>query len=82
MYPNFGNQAEVEFRDRFTGEVFRMSEEQASAFCELTVANELELMSLNNAYRTKHRATLLALFDSMKPHLSKRAIAAYRSMLA
>ena len=82
VYPNFKNQAAVEFKDRFTNEIFVMSEEQASAFCELTVANELELISLNEAYKTRHRVTLLELFDSMKMHLSKKAIAAYQSTLS
>lgn len=82
VYPNFRNQAAVEFKDRFTNEVFVMSEEQARAFCELTIANELELISLNEAYKAKHRVTLLELFDSMKKHLSKNAIAAYQSTLS
>jgi hypothetical protein len=82
VYPNFSNQAAVEFKDRFTNEVFVMSEEQASAFCELTVANELELISLNDAYGAKHRVTLLELFDSMKKHLSNEAIAAYKTVLS
>jgi len=82
VYPNFRNQDAVEFKDRFTNEVFVMSEQQASAFCELTVANELELISLNDAYGAKHRVTLLELFDSMKKYLSKEAIEAYKSVLS
>jgi hypothetical protein len=81
VYSNFGNRGEVGFRDRFTNEEFVMSAQQASAFCELTVANELELMSLNEAYRVKHRVALLALFDRMKGYLSQQAIEAYRSVL-
>ena len=82
VYPNFRTQAAVEFKDRFTNAVFVLSEEQARAFCELTVANELELMSLNEAYKAKHRVTLLELFDSMKKHLSKEAVEAYKSTLS
>ncbi len=82
VYPNFRNQAAVEFKNRFTNEAFPMSGEQASALCEMAVANELELMSLNDAYKAKHRAEYLELFDSMKPHMSKRAVAAYQSMLS
>lgn len=82
VYPNFANPGAVGYRDRFTNEEFVMSAQQSSAFCELTVANELELMSLNEAYRVKHRVTLLALFDTMKKHLSKPAIEAYQSLLS
>ncbi|MCP4335529.1 MAG: hypothetical protein GY785_23000 [Gammaproteobacteria bacterium] len=82
VYPSFRKQASVEFKDRFTNRVFVMSEQQASAFCELTVANELELMSLNDAYKAKHQVTLLELFDSMKKYLSKEAIEAYKSLLS
>ena len=82
VYPNFGNPDGVEFRDRFTDEVFELSAQQASAFCELTVANELELMSLNEAYRKKHIEDYRELFDSMKAHLSEQAIAAYQNMLS
>lgn len=82
VYPNFKKQAAVEFRDRFSGEVFILSAQQASAFCELTVANELELMSLNETYKNKHRESYLELFDSMKAHLSEEAIAAYQSVLS
>ena len=82
VYANFKNQAAVEFKDRFTDEVFVMSGEQASAFCELTVANELELMSLNDAYKAKHRVTYLELFDSMKKHLGNKTVEAYKSVLS
>ena len=82
VYPNFGNPSGVEFRDRFTNEVFELSAQQARAFCELTVANELELMSLNETYRSKHREDYRELFDSMKEYLSEQAVSAYRSMLS
>ena len=83
VYQNFQNQpAVVEYKDRFTDETYALSAQQASAFCELTVANELELMSLNKAFQAKHRVTLLALFDSMKKFLGQEAIAAYESTLS
>jgi len=82
-YESFRSHADpVEFRDRFSGETFTLSGEQASAFCEMTVANELELMSLNEAYKTKHRVMWLELFASMKRHLSKNTVAAYESTLS
>lgn len=39
-------------------------------FCELTVANELEIARNNTTFVKTHGASLSDLFDRMKPYLS------------
>jgi hypothetical protein len=50
-------------------------------FCELTLANELELASSSAAFRRKHRDDLLALTERMHAYVSVAAYAAMRETL-
>jgi hypothetical protein len=63
----------VKYRDRFTSTEFSLTNEQAMNFCELTVANELELAIANETFKNKHRKRLFDLFTKMAPLLSKEA---------
>ena len=43
VHPRLAGQKTVLFRDRFTGETFQLSDEQARALANLTIANAVEL---------------------------------------
>jgi hypothetical protein len=81
-YPQFGGPFPVVFRDRFTGTVRTPPFAQTQAFAEITVANELDVLSHNPQAAEKHGASLLQLFQRMAPLLSRAAELAYTTELA
>lgn len=72
----------IAFKDRFSGETFELTSEQAKAFCELTVANELELAMDSTEFLNQHKQSLYQLFSKMEPWLTKPANAAVESILS
>ena len=50
FWPQFGNSNYPEYKDRFTGRTFQPSQNQLREFCELTVANELEIANGNQPF--------------------------------
>jgi len=81
VFNNFSTIASIRFRDRFTEKEFELTHEQAQQFCELTVANELELAIESNDFLKEHGLGLHNLFIKMKPLLSKHANEAVKSVL-
>lgn len=63
----------VGFRDRFTGQYFDLSEQQAHDFCELTVANELDIAMNSASFIEQHGAGLKRLFAAMACNLTEAA---------
>ena len=74
-YPTLTN-AVPRFRDRFTGGVTRPEPQMISDFVELTIANELDVLSHNEDLRTQHGEALHGLFTACKPYASESANAA------
>lgn len=81
VFNNFDGNSAIKFRDRFTKAEFELTYEQAQQFCELTVANELELAIDSNEFLKEHGQGLLNLFIKMKPLLSKPANEAVKRVL-
>lgn len=81
-YPQFGGQFPVVFRDRFTGAERTPPFAQTQAFAEITVANELDVLTRNPQAAEKHAASLLRLFRRMSPLLSRAAELACTTDLA
>jgi len=72
----------VQFKDRFTETIFQLELKTAKLFCELTVANELELVYGSDDFKSKYGAELLELFQGMDSYLSVEARKAYKSALS
>ena len=81
VFPQFGKSEAIEFTDRFTQSSFILSAELANLFCELTVANELELVYACDEFKSKYGLELLELFEGMDRYLSFEARNAYKSTL-
>jgi hypothetical protein len=81
FHPRIGTADRYRFVDRFTGAEHVIAERELRDFCELTVANELELALASERFRTKHRVALTSLFDRMDGLLSAGATGAYRQAL-
>lgn len=73
VFNNFDGKSAIKFRDRFTQTEFELTVEQAQQFCELTVANELELAMSSLEFKKEHGQSLFNLFMKMKLLLSKPA---------
>ena len=81
FHPRIGTPREAQFVDRFTATEYSIPVEMLSDFCELTLANELELARSSSAFLAKHRRELAALADRMRLHVSDAALDACRAML-
>jgi hypothetical protein len=81
FHPRIGTRDECAFADRFDGCDHPISGTMLRDFCELTLANELELASSSAAFRRKHRDDLLALTERMHAYVSVAAYAAMRETL-
>lgn len=73
VFQDFNANERIQFRDRFKDEEFILTHEQAQQFCELTVANEIELAIDSNEFLAEHGKALYYLFIKMKPLLSETA---------
>lgn len=82
VFPQFGKEKNILFKDRFTNSTFFLDESNAKLFCELTVANELELVHSSEEFKNKHGAKLLELFQGMNNYLSAEARNTYKSALS
>lgn len=79
FHPRIGGADECTFADRFTRADHTVTPAELRDFCELTLANELDLVATSPAFRSKHRDDLQDLAQRMRPHVSD---AAYRTLCA
>jgi hypothetical protein len=77
FHPRIGTADQLRFVDRFTGTEYPIAHSDLGDFCELTIANELELALTSRAFRDKHRDALSALFERMRGIASAQALSSY-----
>jgi hypothetical protein len=82
FHPRIGTVDELRFADRFTGDEYAIGRQALADFCEMTIANELDLAGESECFRAKHGPELLALFARMRGRASDVALAAARAALA
>lgn len=70
FFSKIGQTPNPEFKNRFTGTTYHLSEEMLRNFCELTAANEIDIASDNAAFLEQHGADLNDLFVKMSGYLS------------
>jgi hypothetical protein len=76
FHPRLGSAGECLFADRFEGRDHAIAPAELRDFCELTLANELDLVATSPAFRRKHRDDLLELAQRMRAHATDAAYAA------
>lgn len=81
FWPQFTASTGLKFRNRFTGLVYRLTDQQLRDFCELTVANELEIATGNSDFVETHGPLLYTLFRNMHAYLSPQASNAIETTL-
>jgi hypothetical protein len=82
FHPRIGTPAQLLFADRYTASQYPIGEAQLRDFCELTLANELELASSSAVFLARNRAGLRELFERMRGLVSDAGFESYRTMLA
>jgi hypothetical protein len=82
VFSNIGQSSDIQFKDRFTGKEFVLTQEQATQFCELTVANELELALSSEEFLNKHGKGLYDFFIKFEPFLTQKANDAFYETLS
>ena len=80
-HPRIGTAMQWCFADRFTGAEYPLSATSLRDFCELTVANEVELATTSERFRQRYRSELCVFFDRMHGLISDAATTAYRRAL-
>ena len=73
FWPQIGTKSNPLFLDRYKGEKYHLSLNELQMFCELTIANELEIAKDNNAFINKYGPSLKDLFLRMQPYVSNQA---------
>lgn len=63
----------LKFKNRFTNELHPLSSQQINDFCELSVANEIEIATDNEAYIKKYGNLVYTTFLIMYPYISDPA---------
>lgn len=73
FWPQFSSSNSFQFKNRFTGDLLQLTHQQLCHFCELTVANELEIAQSNKNFINTYGEYFLTLFSNMRPYLSAQA---------
>ena len=73
FWPQLGLIEHPKSRNRFTLETYQLKLQAVKDFCELTVANELEIAMTSPDFVTQYGSVLLKLFTQMAPLLSPSA---------
>ena len=81
VFTRIGKSERIQFKDRFNSEEFILNEQEAKHFCELTVANELELVIASDEFANAHGKSLYDLFRKLTPFLSQLTITARDQIL-
>ena len=82
FHPRIGTPLQLGFVDRFAASEYAIAQAHLRDFCELTVANELDLALGSPRFRLRHGVELSRLFARMGPLLSDAARTAVCEVLA
>ena len=66
FHPRIGTPLQNRFVDRFAAREYPISDPMLRDFCEITIANELDLALGNQAFARRHGVDLLELFGRMQ----------------
>jgi len=81
FWPQIGVVAVPEFKNRFTGQLFQLRPQELRDFCELTVANEIEISMDNPSFIDEYGQSLYSIFTNMRHYISESASASVEQVL-
>jgi hypothetical protein len=76
-YEQIISEAHPRYRDRFSNETYIPKRSLLVSFCELTLANELEIVSNNSDFGERFRVEYIRLFAKFRGLVSERAFKTY-----
>lgn len=79
-YHHLINSPTLSYRDRFTDQKRIPSQVQFSAFCELTLANELQIVMANSDLLEQYHEFYVTLFTKIEGFVSKAAYRTYEDV--
>ncbi|HLX26961.1 MAG TPA: hypothetical protein VKV24_00540 [Casimicrobiaceae bacterium] len=80
FHPRIGTPSQRLFPDRFANAQYSISDAQLRAFCEITIANEVELACANSRFAMRHAHELAELFARTRPLATEAAYAMAREV--
>lgn len=81
FWPRIGTEQQNKFTDRFRQQNYLITEDQLMNFCELTLANELEIFMHGHEFSLQNGGELLDLFMRMDGLVSQPGFRAYKAVL-
>jgi hypothetical protein len=82
LYSQIGQSAEITYTNRFTGNTETLTQRMLSDLLELTLANELEIVTNDRAFLEKQRSQYESLFGRFEKYVSQSAYQAYLSVFS
>jgi len=82
FHPRIGTRLQNQFVDRFTDSEYAITDAMLCDFCEITVANELDLALGNADFKRRHAKALAELFGRMHGLITAGARGAASDLLA
>jgi len=80
LYVQIGQSDEINYRNRFTGNTEILTRAMLSDLLELTLANELEIVTNDRAFLEKQRSWYENLFSRFEKYVSRPAYQSYLSI--
>lgn len=77
-WPRIGTAQQNKFMDRFSQQEYQITNDQLFNFCELTLANELEIAMHDDQFILQNRVELSDLFIRMEGMVSQPGFRAYK----
>jgi hypothetical protein len=82
FYSKIGRSEGFLYHDRFTCEENSLERHLFCDLLELTLANEIEIVSNNSDFKEKYRAWYIELFNRFEPYVSCNAFQCYRDIFS
>jgi len=79
FYPKIGDESFL-YRNRFNDQKLRLDYELFSDVLELTLANEIEIASINQKIKEENKDRFVNLFERFKPYISARGFQCYQTV--
>jgi hypothetical protein len=82
FYSKIGRSKDFSYHNRFTDEKSCLELQLFCDLLELTLANEIEIVSNNRSFKEQHRAWYIDLFNRFEPYVSRQAFQCYQNVFS
>jgi hypothetical protein len=82
FYARIGRDKDFSYRNRFNDEESSLNPQLFCDLLELTIANEIEIVSNNKNFKEKQKDWYVELFARFKPYVSEKAFQCYQEVFA